>query len=171
MICAILVGCSNSTDNIQLENTQASSEEVVNIEEEYKQLNNEGMADVVIFKYSKDFMKTTNRPEINDGIAKEYNRAVEALFQKDMNKFYSNTHELVDYLILEEELYQTISKEKHGQITQLKNEIKKLIEKEEFQLIRKMKTHGFEKEDSELNAMVAYADALYAFSVGGTVDS
>lgn len=40
-----------------------------------------------------------------------------------------------------------------------------------YQSIREMKNHGFEKEDSELNAMVAYADALYAFSVGGTVDS
>lgn len=171
MATVMLIGCSNSTDNIHSEVVQVSNDEVANIEEEYKQLNQEGKADTVVFKYNKDFMKTTNSWEINEGIAREYNRAVEILFQKDINKFYSNTHDLVDYLILNVELYESIMKEKNDQVDQLKNEIKSLIEKEEYQSIREMKTHGLEKEDSELNAIVAYADALYALSVGGTVDS
>lgn len=171
MISIILGGCSDSTEKVHSLNTQVTSGKSANIEEEYVKLNNEGKADAVVFKYSKDFMEATNRPEITDGIVREYSRAVEMLFQKDMNKYYSNTHELVDYTILDEILYRSIVKEKNDQISQLKNELKSLIEKEEYQTISTMKTYGLEKEDSELNAIVAYADALYALSVGGTVDS
>lgn len=120
----ILVGCSNSTDKIQLEGAQVSSEETIDIEEEYQQLNKEGKADAVFFKYNKNFMKTTNSPEINDGIAREYSRAVETLFHNDMNKFYSSTHALVDYLILDETTYQSIMEEKNDQVAQLKMKLK-----------------------------------------------
>lgn len=171
LISLMLVGCSNSSDKIPSKDTQVSSEKTIEIQEEYQQLNNEGKADAVVFKYNKDFMKNTNSLEINDAIAREYNRAVETLFHNDMNKFYSNTHVLVDYLILDETTYQSIMEEKNAQVAFLKNKINKLIEKEDYQSIREMETHGFEKEDSELNAMVAYADALYAFSVGGKIDS
>lgn len=171
MISLILAGCSDSTEKVHSLDTQVSSGKSTNIEEEYMKLNNEGKADAVVFKYSKDFMEAIDRPEITDGIVKEYSRAVENLFQKDMNKYYSNTHELVDYTVLDEILYRSIVTEKKDQISQLKSELKSLIEKEEYQAISTMKTYGLEKEDSELNAIVAYADALYALSVGGTVDS
>lgn len=167
----ILSGCSDSVEKTNSLDTQDSIESSINIEEEYQKLNDNGKADIVVFKYNEDFMKEKLQPKITEGIVREYSRAVKTLFQRDMNKYYISTHELVDYAILDEILYQSIVKDKNEEIARLKSELESLIDNDEYQKISEMKTYGFEKEDEELNAIVAYADALYALSVGGTVDS
>lgn len=83
LVSNILAGCGDSTEKVHTLDTEIFSEKSTDIEEEYKKLNNEGKADAVVFKYSKDFMEAIDRPKIiTDGFVREYSRAVKILFQK-----------------------------------------------------------------------------------------
>ena len=160
------VALTNDNGNIKEVDLTTEQQKVI---DEYKKFIDEEKSDMVLYKYSKDFMGENSSIENHDEIKKEYSKAVENLFLKDINNFYRSYNKQVDYSVLGDETYTKIMDNKEEVLAQLKSEIPNLISLDKFQEIEDKKVYSLAEEDMELNAMLEYASALYQISKGAYV--
>lgn len=170
----ILSACGDTSEALTNGNGDAKEVDLTTeqqkVIDEYKKFNDEKKSDMVLYKYSKDFMGENSTIENHDEIKKEYSKAVETIFLKDINSFYNSYNKQVDFSVLDYDVYTRIMDEKEKLISQLKSEITTLISNEKFEEINLIHINSLADEDEELNAMYEYGKSLFYVSQGGSSD-
>lgn len=167
----VLSACGNEADTLSDKvNRGELSLEQKEIIEEYQKFNDEGKSDMVLYRHYKDFMEEHSMVKINDEIKEEYSRAVEIVFDKDIENFYRSYHNQVDYFTLDEETYARIMGKKEEKVKEFKSDISNVITSKRFEDFKDIKIDSlFISENLELNIIYEFAEIQYMESLGSDV--
>lgn len=163
IILLVLSACSEF-------NTSESNEVSLNEEEkvvlqdtiaEMKELNQNQKYSSVIWLINAVNYENEDSNILRDSeLRKEYNIAVNELFNKGMNEFYSNNGEVLIYELLDEETNTYITEETNKKMQSIKDKIVKVENTNSidgFTSILK-ELEGLEKVDEEMNVLKAYSN-------------